>query len=873
MTIFIIAYHIAIAQTTISGQINESNGIPIIGAMVKISQIETDSIIGFGFSDNVGNYLIGFMIPDNEIVISVQILGYETVSENIANRNTVKNFVLQSKTFELKEVIVNASPIERNNDTLNYYVNGFAQENDRSLVDVLKRMPGIEVQQNGRILYQGTPINKYYIEGLDLLGGKYSLANNNLSHKEVTAVQILENHQPIKLLEKSVYSNNAALNIKLKKKNTLAGQSEFGGGLTPLLWSTNVTPMIFAPKKQMLVSYQSNNVGDDSSQELKILTREDLFEQLENNNTENVGWLSIQQVKNHQLSERRWLINNLHQFSGNALNKLNNDYNLRFNVSYLNDYQQQNGSSDTRFYSALDTIFLFENKYNQLFNKTFESEINVEKNTDKNYLKNNLKFEGFWNKQRGFIQTKRSALTQNLNTKFFNFNNNFKSNFYIKDQLVILNSSIRINQTPQNLEVNPGQFISFLNDGLPYNQLLQNLNLQTYNTNNSIGFIKGIKKLTFEPKIGFQIEKQKLLSDIKSPESQSKTTEFSNNLNLNYSKLYFKVNTQYRKQKWIFELHTPINLQNYRLEDPVLKLGEHLNRLTFEPRLSINYKANVLWKFNGTASINNQFGTIDQMHYGYILENYRSIKRINTPIPQMLKKTFSGSVLYNNPINSFFWNIFYTQSFNQSNLLYQTQIFNTGATEQSAILKDNGGKSQNISLGSGKFFRNKTTNIGVMANYGQLDFIQIINGSTSKVKNKNGRIGGKISTHFTDWLSTEYQSNILLSKNQINIQKNVTNKQKSQILNVIIIPHKNQYFSINGEYVKSKLFTSTTENFFLDLSYRFSIKNINSDFEVFLTNALNTKTYREIHISTFSYIENNLDLRQRQLFFKVKFSF
>jgi hypothetical protein len=80
-------------------------------------------------------------------------------------------------------------------------VNSFSKEQDRSIGDVLKRMPGIEVLPDGKILYQGKAINKYYIEGLDLLEGKYNLANDNLPYQEVSQVQILENHQPIKTLD------------------------------------------------------------------------------------------------------------------------------------------------------------------------------------------------------------------------------------------------------------------------------------------------------------------------------------------------------------------------------------------------------------------------------------------------------------------------------------------------------------------------------------------------------------------------------------------------------------------------------------------------------------------------------------------------
>jgi hypothetical protein len=95
-------------------------------------------------------------------------------------------------------------------------VNSFSKEQDRSIGDVLKRMPGIEVLPDGKILYQGKAINKYYIEGLDLLEGKYNLANDNLPYQEVSQVQILENHQPIKTLDSLQFSDRSALNIKLK---------------------------------------------------------------------------------------------------------------------------------------------------------------------------------------------------------------------------------------------------------------------------------------------------------------------------------------------------------------------------------------------------------------------------------------------------------------------------------------------------------------------------------------------------------------------------------------------------------------------------------------------------------------------------------
>lgn len=118
----------------------------------------------------------------------------------------------------LKEVTVKADRIREQGDTITYNVGSFAQSQDRSIGDVLKRMPGIDVSQSGKIQYQGEDINKFYIEGSDLLGGKYGIATNGISHDDVGAVEVMENHQPMQVLSGISFSDKAAINLKLKTR-------------------------------------------------------------------------------------------------------------------------------------------------------------------------------------------------------------------------------------------------------------------------------------------------------------------------------------------------------------------------------------------------------------------------------------------------------------------------------------------------------------------------------------------------------------------------------------------------------------------------------------------------------------------------------
>ena len=869
--LFILFCNCLFSQIVVNGKITDINGNAISKASVLIYKKGTENIIAYNISDNNGLYSVSIPPSNNDIDVQVRSMGYETITETINNKSQTKNFNLVEKEFKLKDVVIKSSPIRQKGDTIKYLVNSFSKEQDRSIGDVLKRMPGIEVLSDGKILYQGKPINKYYIEGLDLLEGKYNLANENLPHKEVTQVQILENHQPIKALDSLNFSDQAALNIKLKNTYTFTGQARIGSGLNPLLWDANITPMLFTKKKQMLTTYQANNTGDNVASQLKKHTLEDILNQFENN-SEKIDWLGIQQLTTPKFSEKRWLDNNIHLLSGNYLQKLKNDFDMRINFSYLNDYQQQNGFTNTEYITPGNTITILEEKQNQLFFNSLQTNITLQKNADKNYFKNSIEFQGFWDSQRGNIILNNQLLKQQLNNKFYRLSNNLKTIFPLGKQMITLNSYIGLNKTPQSLNVNPGQFESVLNNNLPFDEVKQQVDLNTFYTNNSFGFTKAIKRFTIEPKVGFQIENQQLNSEILTSENNNLGDDFSNNLDWFRSKIYVDIQTQYKKNKWRFELSTPINYHSYQIKDNPLQTSEQINRATFEPRLSAVFDVNSFWKINSSVNFSNQFGTINQLHYAYILQNYRNLQRINAPLPQNSSQNFSLGIAFRNPIKTLFWNVMYMNIKSVNNLLYQTQILPNGSTELQAVEQDNNRNNHNISTRVGRYFSKIKSNITLNATYGLQDFQQLLNNNLTDIKNQNFTIGNKIDTDISDWLNVEYQSNWTFSKNKTQNQENPTITQQSHVFNLNIYPAKNQNFAIKSEYINNDLFSERTENIFTDFIYRYTFSKKKIDLEFQLSNLFNTTNFRTIDINDFSYLETNFNLRPRQVLFKARFT-
>ena len=215
IALFLLFTTISFAQTTIRGQIFDNEKSPVSDVTVVLYGTD-DKILSYSISDVEGNYNLKFTTTLKEIKLQIKAFNYESVIETVANESQTINYTLIPTVTKLREVIVKESSIRKKGDTLSYNVASFASDKDITIADIIAKMPGIDVLPDGKILYQGKPINKYYIEGLDLLEGKYNLANKNLPYSQVSKVQILENHQPIRVLDSLVFSESAALNIKLK---------------------------------------------------------------------------------------------------------------------------------------------------------------------------------------------------------------------------------------------------------------------------------------------------------------------------------------------------------------------------------------------------------------------------------------------------------------------------------------------------------------------------------------------------------------------------------------------------------------------------------------------------------------------------------
>ncbi|MBS1572147.1 MAG: carboxypeptidase regulatory-like domain-containing protein, partial [Bacteroidetes bacterium] len=237
---------IAFSQKTISGVVKNSEGETVSSASITIEEKGKDAILAYAITNAKGEYKVTFTSPESSVEVKVKAFNHKTLIKSINNDTHTENFALSPEATEIKEVKLKAKMISSKGDTISYDLKAFENKSDRTLSDVLKKMPGIEVNKDGSVVYLGKPLGKYTVNGKDLMEGGYGTINNSLPKDAVSKVEILENHQPIKILQGKIPSDQATMNIKLKAKVTMTGRGEVSTGfIDPWLWNLKLTPMFF----------------------------------------------------------------------------------------------------------------------------------------------------------------------------------------------------------------------------------------------------------------------------------------------------------------------------------------------------------------------------------------------------------------------------------------------------------------------------------------------------------------------------------------------------------------------------------------------------------------------------------------------------
>ena len=869
--VLISQYESAHAQAFLTGKVLSRQGVILPNSSVSQLDRKSEKVINFDICDDQANYKLKINLSEDSLRVKVTRMGYASRIFILPITTAVYDFVLEEQSLRLKEVLVKGPPINIKKDTLDYNVSAFVSKQDRTVSDVIRKLPGIEVLKGGQILYQGLPIQKYYVNGLDMLEGRYGLANDNLPVDAVKKIQIIENDQPIKILKGKIFSEKASINVQLKKFTT-TGYAKVGVGLTPILWDANVTPMTFNKNFQVINSVQSNNVGADVTSQLKDLISNKLFDISGNFSPQLLG---LQPLSPPPFGSERWLNNRTHIASSNLLRKFKEDLQVKLSLSMSDNWQRQSGSTFTRLLTQTGEIDISEQKQNTFRTRRIQGSVGLEKNTDRIYLKNNV--SGDFGTENGLGNLSNSArnIIQNARFRNFSLRDNFSLLSHIGKQLVDIKSEIDYNNSPQLLIVNPGQFEAIFNNARPFATVAQKVGLSNFQSQSSIGLTKQIKKFTFVPTFGFFLQKHTLTSNIDITENEGSRQlpcPFLNDFRFGRKVFFAKMNSYLNAGRWKIEVSLPIRYQVFELDDRSGTLKTDLKRLTFEPGISKTLLLTDYISLVSHASFSNNFGSPSQLYSSYIVTSYRNLQRRNAILPESKMLNYSINLNYKNPSNFVFANAVYAISGIRNNLIARSEIDSTGANTIFFDLGKNLQNNQRLDLRIGKYFAAARASVKLNTGVGKGKSEQFVNGLRSEISNINYQVGLYSSITISQYLNITLAEsmNFLVTK----ISNNLGNKTRygQHEIDFTVFPSKSQIFDFKMEYYTNNA-ESQKNQLYIDCYYRYTIPNSTIDLQIKCNNLLNTERFVSFSNNSIASLQNSFDLRARQFLLSASFSF
>lgn len=259
---------ISSAQLKMTGTVKDTIGEPLEMANVVAIDTVAKRIASYGFTDAKGFYKL--TLKKNTVYnIRISYVGYKTANLVITTKETdiVKNVSLGTDNMLDEINIVSKMPVTVKGDTIVYNADSFKNGSERKLEDVLKKIPGVEINDNGQIEVEGKTVEKVMVDGKDFFDGDSKLATKNIPSNAVDKIQVLRNYGDVNQL-RGVQNNQdrVALNIKLKegKKNFWFGDITAGLGDAPSETLYLLQPKLFyySPKYTINVIGDVNNLGE-----------------------------------------------------------------------------------------------------------------------------------------------------------------------------------------------------------------------------------------------------------------------------------------------------------------------------------------------------------------------------------------------------------------------------------------------------------------------------------------------------------------------------------------------------------------------------------------------------------------------------------
>jgi hypothetical protein len=874
------------------GIIQNTDKEPLEMANIMAMNQGTKAMDSYAITNDKGKFILNLK-PNSSYTVKLSYLGMKNKEITITTQsdNITQNITMESGGIELEGVeIVREMPVSIKGDTIVYNADSFKTGTEKKLEDVLKKLPGVEVNADGEVEVEGKKVSKLMVEGKDFFDGDTKLGVKNIPADAIDKVQVLRNYNENSIL-KGVENNqdNVAMNIKLKdgKKNFWFGDITAGGGGSDKKMDRYiVNPKVFyySPKYSINVITNFNNIGE------LPLTIQDYFKMTggfkklmaKGGSSFNVSSndLGISMLRNNRAKDidtkfgaanfsfnpsKTWTLSGFGIFSGSKTSLETESQTTR-----ILDNSQTNSNEEARQKSNFG-LFKLSSSYKPNSNFQFDYDLlgRLSKQDEFNSLDRRFLFEEGTNNETIFTSKKQRPTTFNQSLGLYYTLNDknvfaFEVQHLYQDEDPFYNANIQtkpfVNVLGYNPQTQTSRTILNQNRFVKTNKLDSKFDyyyMVTPKSNINITLGDTYSNQNFNSHI-FQILDNSAQNDLNDPTVNNEVRYIFNDV---FMGLHYKI------LSGKFTFNPGVSLHQYTMNNQQLGSGAKTNFAKVLPDFYALYQIKKAETLTYNFSLSNDFTDINRLAEGYVLSNYSNLFKGNRNLENATSQVHSLRYFKYNMFN--FENIFANATYTRTINAVKSIVNFVDANQISTVYNSNFADETFSSMGSyGRSFL-KYYKASLSASINWSKFYNNVQGQFKDTESFTQNYTIKASTSFRNMPNLEVGYTYTL--NEYNHIKYTTDKPFVTL---------DYYFLKSFAWVTEYEFyhyynnnkTTDNEYDFLSSSLVYQKKDSKWEFKISATNLLNTKSLNDNSFNQYTISNSKYFVQPRYVLFSLKYN-
>jgi hypothetical protein len=882
------------------GVVQDTEKAPLEMANVMAMNQGTKTMDAYAITNDKGKFVLNLK-PNSTYIIKLSYLGMQSkeITVTTQTQSISQNITMETGGIELEGVeIVREMPVSIKGDTIVYNADSFKSGTERKLEDILKKLPGVEVNADGEVEVEGKKVTKLMVEGKDFFDGDTKLGVKNIPADAVDKVQVLRNYNENSIL-KGVENNqdNVAMNIKLKdgKKNFWFGDVTAGIGVGHEEERYVVNPKLFyySPKYSINVITNFNNIGE------LPLTFQDYFKftggfknmMSKGGSNFNVSSndLGISLLRNNRAKDietdfgaanfsynpsKSWTL------SGFAiLSSSKTELETASKADYLvpNSSAVATTENRTEATEQKNDLGLFKLSASYKPNTNFQLDYDI-----LSKLSRQDEVSGLLRETISNLGTSSENIATNKNQSPISFNQNLGMYYTLNDKNVFAFEAQHLYQDEDpfynaNLQTQPFNLVGYI-AGQNRNDINQLRFVKTNKIDSKLDYYYMVTpKSNINITLGNTYSFQSFDSGIYQVLDNGNVNDLdddSNKNNVRYSFTDTFFGLHYKMLSGKFTVTPGLSLHSYTMDNEQLQTDYKQSFGRILPDLYVLYQIKKAESLTYNFSLTNNFTDVNKLAEGYVFNSYNSLSNGNRTLENSTSQTHALRYFKYNMFN--FENIFAAASYSRTVDAVKSRFRFDGVNQTSSPINSDFADETLTGMGNygRSFLKNYKASLGVNLNWSKYNNIQFLPATGTDVAITNE----SFTQSYTLKASTNYKSlpNIELGYNFVvnQYQENTfyTDKPFARLDYFFL-----KSFSFVAEYEFYHYYNKdrTTENEydFLSASFIFQkTKDSHFEYKISGTNLLNTSSLNDDSFNQNIIRTSQYRVQPRYIIFSFKYN-